>query len=466
MKPKVLIVDDDSSVLRGLAETMSKWGWEPFPVERGGEALRTQAAHGFDLVLLDVKLPDLDGRDVLRHLLEQEAEQLVIMMTAYGDVAVAVECMKMGAHHYLQKPFDLEELRVLVSRALELRRMKVELQALRHRHGHQLLQPHELIGASPAMARIRAMVEKISRTPRTSVLIQGESGTGKERVAQAIHLLSNRRDAPLLKLNCSAIPESLVESELFGYEKGSFTDAKRSKRGLLEMAHGGTVLLDEIGDLHPAVQPKLLRFLETHSYHRVGGLKEIAVDVRVVAATNKDLRSMVEKGEFREDLYYRLKVLFVEIPPLRERPEDIPLLAEWFLEEIGQELGRGGLNLSAEAHELLLRYPWPGNARELRNVLERAVILSSSKSISAQDLKLERMDTLTDRLSLTNQLLVRNGQWSLWKVERDHILRVLELVQGNKSEAARRLGISRSTLQEKLRVYGYGKGPAHSSKPS
>jgi len=459
VKPRLLIVDDDSSVLRGLSETLSRWGWEPYPVSSGEEALKTQAAQGFDLVLLDVKLPDLDGRDVLRQLLEQDSEQLVIMMTAYGDVAVAVECMKMGAHHYLQKPFDLEELRVLLSRSMELRRMKVELQALRHRQGSQL-QPHQLIGASSAMARIRTMVQKISQTPRTSVLIQGESGTGKERVAQAIHFLSSRRDAPLLKLNCSAIPEQLMESELFGYEKGSFTDAKRSKRGLLEMAHGGTVLLDEIGDLHPGLQPKLLRFLETHSFHRVGGLKEIAVDVRVIAATNKDLRSMVERGEFREDLYYRLKVLLLEIPPLRERPEDIPLLAAWFLEEIGRELGRAGLSLSAEAQELLLKYPWPGNARELRNVLERAIILSSSRFISPEDLKLERLDSAAGKFLASPKTLERDGQWSLWKMERDHILRVLKLVQGNKTEAARRLGISRSTLQEKLRIYGYKNGPA------
>lgn len=465
VKPKVLIVDDDSSVLRGLAETLSRWGWEPFPVGLGEEALRAQAAHGFDLVLLDVKLPDLDGRDVLRQLLEQDAEQLVIMMTAYGDVAVAVECMKMGAHHYLQKPFDLEELRVLVGRAMELRRMKVELQALRHRHGTQL-GPHELIGASPAIARIRTMVKKISQTPRTSVLIQGESGTGKERVAQAIHLLSSRRDAPLLKLNCSAIPEPLMESELFGYEKGSFTDARRSKQGLLEIAHGGTVLLDEIGDLHPGVQPKLLRFLETHSFHRVGGLKEIVVDVRVIAATNRDLRSMVDKGQFREDLYYRLKVLFLEIPPLRDRPEDIPLLAVWFLEEISRELGRAGLRLSAAAQELLLKYPWPGNARELRNVLERAAILCSSKLISPEDLKLERMDSFVGRPSPSIAMHERNGPWSLWEVEREHILRVIDLVQGNKSEAARRLGISRSTLQEKLREYGYKRDAYHPSKLS
>lgn len=455
MRPRVLIVDDDPVILKGLAGSLERLGWSTFTVSCGREALEALAASSYDLILLDVRLPDMDGREVLREILEQDSDQLVIMMTAFADVSVAVQCMRMGAHHYLQKPFDLEELRVLVGKAMELKRLKLELHALKQGYGGGLA-PHEIIGTSRAIGRVRNLVDKVSQTPRTSVLIQGESGTGKERVAQAIHFLSARRDRPLVKVNCSAIPEPLMESELFGYEKGAFTDAKRSKPGLLEIANGGTVLLDEIGDLHCSVQPKLLRFLETHSFHRVGGLRETSVDVRVIAATHRDLGLMVEKGQFRKDLYYRLKVMFIEIPPLRHRPEDIPLLAEFFLEEIGRDLGRGAIVLTQDARARLLDYWWPGNARELRNVLERAAILSGSSVIEARHLKLDSPKAKARVLREVESAQTALQDWTLASLEREHILKVMGLVKGNKSEAARRLGISRSTLQEKLKLYGYG----------
>jgi transcriptional regulator with PAS, ATPase and Fis domain len=325
--------------------------------------------------------------------------------------------------------------------------------AFRQRHGGEI-PPHEVMGSSPAMARIRSLIAKISDTPRTSVLIQGESGTGKERVAHAIHFQSRRREFPLLKINCSTIPQHLLESELFGYEKGAFTDAKGSKRGLLEMANDGTVFLDEIGDLHISLQPKLLRFLETHSFQRVGGLREIRVDVRILAATHRDLRQMVQAGSFREDLYYRLKVMLVEIPPLRERKEDILVMAYVFLQDISRELGKPLHGLGPEAAEKLLHYPWPGNARELRNVLERGAILSSSSLIRPEHLKLDVPVRSAGESGTRERTFVFEEDLTLGRVEKDHILRVLHGAGGNKSEAARRLGISRSTLQERLKRYG------------
>ncbi len=456
-RPRVLIVDDDPVILRGLADALGRAGCDAKVAASGQEAMEAYAKHPYDLVLLDVRLPDMGGLEILSRILGQDDDQLVIVMTAYADAAVAVQAMKSGAYDYIHKPFDLEELKVLISKAMETRRMKGEIEALRHKY-HGDIPAHEIIGSSRAMWRIRALVRKVSATPRTSVLIQGESGTGKERVANAIHFQSSRRDFPLLKINCSAIPHHLMESELFGYERGAFTDAKGSKKGLLEMANGGTVFLDEVGDLHPSLQPKLLRFLETHSLQRLGGLREIQVDVRIVAATHRDLRAMVQEGAFREDLYYRLKVMFLEIPPLRERKEDILLLAHYFLQEISRDLGKPLKDLPKEAEERLLQYPWPGNARELRNVLERAAILSSTGTIRAEHLKLDTpvrppLDSATYGLpsSLEEDL-------SLERLEREHIARVLQLVGGNKSEAARRLGISRSTLQERLRAYRI-KGP-------
>lgn len=447
-----MIVDDDPVILQGLAGVLERMECEVMTAPSAEEAMAMYGRWGYDLVLLDVRLPDGDGLEVLAWMLEQDSDQLVIMMTAYEDASVAVQAMKAGAHDYIHKPFDLEELRILVSKALEIRQLRGELLALRQRYGEKI-PTHEIIGTSPAIRRIRSLIQKISNTPRTSVLIQGESGTGKERVAQAIHFQSRRRDFPLLKINCSTIPHHLMESELFGYEKGAFTDAKGAKKGLLEMADRGTVFLDEVGDLHPFLQPKLLRFLDTLTFERIGGLQEVKVDVRIIAATHRDLKNMVEEGTFREDLYYRLKVMFVEIPPLRERTEDILLLAQYFLQEIPQDLGKTLHGLTDEVRERLLQYHWPGNARELHNVLERAAILSPTGLIRPEHLKLDLpIQTQVVRPFEPSSIPV-NGDWTLERVHREHILRVLALVGGNKSEAARRLGISRSTLQERLKAY-------------
>jgi DNA-binding NtrC family response regulator len=453
MQSQVLIVDDDRVILQGLRDAIKKIGCSVLLAETAQEAASIYESRPVDLVLLDVRLPDGDGIELLRWILERDCDQLVVMMTAYEDASKAVQAMKAGAHDYIHKPFDLEELRILIKRALEVKRLKDEVDVLRKQFAGNL-PSHELVGASNAIKRIRQLVQKISQTPRTSVLIQGESGTGKERVANAIHFLSKRRHCPFLRINCSTIPRDLMESELFGYERGAFTDAKSPKRGLLEMANGGTVLLDEIADLHPHLQPKLLRFLETQTFNRVGGLKEISVDVRIVASTNKDLRELVRRGQFREDLYYRLKVMFVEIPPLRERPEDIPLLVRHFLAEIGEELGKKVKGINDDAMESLMLYPWPGNARELRNVLERAMILSESGLIRKEHLKLDvvegGMAKIDGRRGSENTVF--HEDWTLRRVEMEHILRVLKWVGGNKSEAARRLGISRSTLLEKLKA--------------
>jgi DNA-binding NtrC family response regulator len=461
MRPRILIVDDDGVIVQALSRALDRAGYEAVTAGCGQEAMEVFAREACQVVLLDVRLPDTDGLSLLARMRELDDDQMFVMMTAYDDAAVAVQAMKAGAYDYIHKPFDLEELRMIVAKALEIRRMRGELAALRQRHGGPV-PAHELLGASAEMARIRSLVRRIAQTPRTSVLILGESGTGKERVANAIHFSSERRDFPLMKINCSAIPSQLLESELFGHEKGAFTDAKGTKKGLLEMAHGGTVFLDEVGDLALSLQPKLLRFLESRSLQRVGGLREIQVDARIIAATHRDLEAMVARGTFREDLYYRLKVMVVAIPPLRKRPRDILILAQQFLHEIAGDLGKPVQSLSPEAAGRLVQYPWPGNARELRNVLERAAILSSSPTIRREHLQLDAAWG-TPGGEGTGKPEADEGL-SLAAAQRQHILRVLHRTGGNRSAAARILGISRSTLQERLKQYGHSSGPRGGQK--
>jgi DNA-binding NtrC family response regulator len=385
----------------------------------------------------------MNGVDLLSFAREVEPDVPVIVMTAYSGVRVAVDAMKAGANDYLQKPFELDELKVLVSRALENMRLKSELDTLKHQRRKEAT---EIVGVSHQIKALREMISIVAETPRTPVLIVGESGTGKELVAGAIHSASDRKDYPLVKINVSAIPENLLESEFFGYKKGAFTDAKESKKGLLEMAHGGTLFLDELSEMRYSLQPKILRFLETQTFNPVGGVKEVMVDVRVVAATNKDLKKLVAEGKFRDDLYYRLKVMVIEIPPLRERKEDIAPLVELFLSVANSELNKNVGSVSGKAFDILMKYDWPGNVRELKNVIERAVILTDTQEVDTQALPMEL---------LGGEIKVGKGELeTLAGIEKEHIERVLSSSGGNKSEAARILGISRSTLIEKLKKYG------------
>ena len=453
MKPSILIVDDDEVMRETLSDVLRKRGYEVASASSGSGALSATKKNIVDLVLLDMKLPDIDGIEVLKKIKEFDTEILVIMMTAYSDVQTAVSAMKSGAYHYINKPFELEELRLLIEKGLETKSLINEVRRLHRQQKGEAHNTH-IHGVSPQIQYVKELIGMISKTQKTSVLIQGESGTGKELAANAVHYNSKRSGKPIMKINCSAIPDSLLESELFGYEKGAFTDAKNTKKGLFELADGGSVFLDEIGDMKPFLQSKILRFLETQTFMRVGGEREIKVDVRIIAATNKELEALVRDGVFRKDLYYRLKVMVVDMPPLRERPEDVLVLSNLFIEENNREHGKNVKAFSPEAKKLMSQYGWPGNVRELRNVIERAMILSDQECITPEQLPFELRhgekvgprDLIQDTGDLSDEM-------SLEFMEKIHISKVLEKLEWNKSKTAKSLGISRATLREKIRRY-------------
>ena len=453
MKPSILIVDDDEMMQETLSSVLRKGGYEIFSVTSGNEALSLIKKNIIDLVLLDMKLPDADGLEIQKKIKALDTEILVIIMTAYSDVQTAVSAMKSGAYHYINKPFELEELKLLIEKGLETKSLINEVRRLHRQQGEEYQNSH-IYGVSPQIQSVKELIGTISKTQKTSVLIQGESGTGKELAANAIHYNSIRQDRPLMKINCSAIPDSLLESELFGYERGAFTDAKNTKKGLFELADGGTVFLDEIGDMKPFLQSKILRVIENQTFMRVGGEREIKVDIRIIAATNRNLEILVKDGLFRKDLYYRLKVMVVEMPPLRGRDADILLLTNLFIEENNREHGKNVKGFSEEAKTLLSQYSWPGNVRELRNVVERAMILTDQELLTPKQLPFElrqlekfgREDMDPEQLKITDEM-------SLEQTEKIHLSRVLKRLEWNKSKASKVLGISRATLRAKINKY-------------
>ena len=453
MKPSILIVEDDEVMQETLSDVLKKRGYEIFLVGSGNDALSTIKKNVIDLILLDMRLPDIDGIEVLKKIKEFDTEILVIMMTAYSDVQTAVSSMKSGAYDYINKPFELEELKLLIEKGLETKSLINEVRRL-HRQQKEKYQNSHIYGVSPQINYVKELIEMISKTHKTSVLIQGESGTGKELAANAIHYNSKRSDKPLMKINCSAIPDTLLESELFGYEKGAFTDAKNTKKGLFELADGGTVFLDEIGDMNPFLQSKILRVLENQTFMRVGGEREIKVEVRIITATNKDLETMVREGFFRKDLYYRLKVMVVEMPPLRDRVEDILLLSNLFIEENNKEYNKNIKGFSEDSKKLMVQYSWPGNVRELKNIIERAMILTDQEVITPRHLpfELKQIENFTPGM-MENEVSEIPDDISLEKMEKMHLSKVLKRLDWNKSKASKLLGISRATLRTKIRRY-------------
>ena len=454
----MLIVEDNADLCHTLAEVFRKSGHKGVTALNGAEAQRLLKTSAIDLMLLDLRLPDMLGIKVLEFAKELDPEIMAIMMTAVAnDPRPAVEAMKVGAFDYLTKPFELDEVKLVVAKALETAGLKREVSRLKQQQRGQFPET-ELFGDSAPMQEVKSFIKMVSATPRTSVLIQGESGTGKELVAKTLHQWSARQDKPFVPINCGAIPENLLESELFGHERGAFTDAKALKKGMFELADTGTVFLDEISSMRPALQPKLLRALETQTFRRIGGVADIQVDVRLVAATNRDLGEMVKLGEFREDLYYRLKVMVIVLPPLRERIEDVLPLAQLFIEKNNREFNKNITGIAPEAEALLREYQWPGNVRELKNVIERGIILCPGPTLKPEHLPMELRDEKSRNsvffaAPMPTEALDDDGDLSLEQMEKVHIQNVLNKFKGNKSRAAKALNISRSTLREKMKLY-------------
>jgi DNA-binding NtrC family response regulator len=441
---RILIVDDEQSMRELLAILLKKDGFEVATAACRAEAAATLSARGFDMVLTDVRLPDGDGLEILRHVKAASPETVVIVMTAFGTTETAVAARKLGAEAYVLKPFDVDEVRIVIRDALATRDLRAENVRLKREVGERY-GIDRLIGVSAAMASLFEMVRAVAPASST-VLITGESGTGKELVARAIHALSSRADRAFVGVNCGALPDTLLESELFGHVKGAFTDAHQAKKGLFEAAHGGTLFLDEVGETSPAMQVKLLRALQDRRVRRVGGTDEVDVDVRVVAATNAPLEERVKEKRFREDLFYRLQVIPIHTPPLRERREDIPMLAQHFLERFARAMDKRVLKISDAAIQALGRYSWPGNVRELENVIERAVALETTEAVLPERLP-ESIRVPTRGLSLAVLGPGFDLDAHLRSIEAQLLFEALERTGGDRAQAAAMLGISPRSLR-------------------
>jgi two-component system response regulator HydG len=450
----VLVVDDDSAHRTMLRTLIDGWGYAVSEADDGSTAVEKIKETAFDLVLMDVRMVKVSGLEALETIKALNPSIPVIIMTAFSSVETAVKALKQGAHDYLTKPLDFDKLKLTIDRAMEHTRLKEENRLLRETLGQQF-DSQNIIGRSPAMLKLLETVSQVAPSEAT-VLISGDSGTGKELIAGAIHFNSLRKNGPFVKINCAAITETLLESELFGHEKGAFTGADRRKEGRFSQAHGGTLLLDEVSEMSLMMQVKLLRALQEREFNRVGGETTIQVDVRVIAATNKNLKDQINAGAFREDLYYRLNVVELEVPPLSHRKEDIPLLARHFLEIFAAKNRKEIMGFTPKAMDNLIHYDWPGNVRELMNAVERAVVLARSSYLDVNDFPFMK-DSLTEndqKDSINTDALMLQGETPLEEIEKTAILKTLQAADGNKSEAARRLGITRKTLHKKLKAYG------------
>jgi len=445
--PTILVVDDEQLIRWSLKDRLSEQGYRVIEADSVASAI-ARSEEGVDLVLLDYKLPDGDGLQVLKILKERDPDVLVILLTAFSSIETAVEAMKQGAYHFANKPFNVDEIALLVDKALETTRLRREVKTLRATQA----QPYSfdrMVGGSPALVSIKTLMRKVASSPASTVLLTGESGTGKDLAAKIIHYNSDRAPKPFMNITCSALPETLLESELFGHERGAFTGADRQKRGLLETADGGTVFLDEIGEMVPGLQAKLLRFLEEKTVKRVGGAVDIHVDVRVIAATNRKLEEEVRAGRFREDLFYRLNVLPIVLLPLRERPDDIPMLVSFYVDAYNTEFKRRVREVAPDAMKRLRAHGWPGNIRELRNTVERAMLLGEGDVLHVSDFTIGGVSAtkLDDRLELPASGI------DLEELERSLVVQALTRTQWNQTRAAGLLGLNRDQIRYRIEKF-------------
>jgi DNA-binding NtrC family response regulator len=466
---KILVVDDERLVRWSLRQKCEEWGYHILEAENGESALRLAQNESPDLILLDVRLPDISGLDVLDQIRKNGDARAVVMITADPQLEDVKTSLKLGAYDFVGKPVDFDELHVVIKNALETTRLRSEVQSLRgemrRRTGY-----HEVVSPSPKMTELMSFVRKVASSEATTILVQGESGTGKDLIAKAIHYESSRQEKPFVAINCSAIPETLMEAELFGHERGAFTDAKQMKKGLFEMADGGTLFLDEIGELSPLLQAKLLRVLEDQVIRRVGGVRDMQVNVRVIAASNRDLEKAVRESQFRQDLYYRLAIIAIFIPPLRDRKEDILPLVEFFIERYNSKFKKSVRGITDETRRLLMVHNWPGNVRELKNSIERAMILEEEPLLRPAYLPFSVAEsgglTAFERTSpgdvshtLPNgrtlpRLYIPDGGTSLEEVERSMVELAMRQANSNQTHAAKLLDISRDALRYKLKKFG------------
>ncbi len=469
MTKRILIVDDEKLVAWSLGKALSEAGYSVETALSGTEAQKRFEDFAPHVVLLDVRLPDANGLELLKEFKQQDDDIIVVMITAFADADSAVRALKDGADDYVGKPFDLENIKHIVSKALEKKRLSQQVDYFRNEIRRKYTYDN-LVGNSPAMIQVFKMIKVCAETDAKTVLITGESGTGKELVAKSIHFHSARSEAPFVEINCAAIPENLLENELFGHERGAYTDAGTRHRGIFEAADGGTVFLDEIGDMPLPMQAKILKVIETKKFRRLGGMREVEADVRIIAATNQDLPQMVSDGKFRGDLFFRLNVMNIPLPPLRERKEDIPALVKYFIERLNEEYNRAIEGISDEALNCLMHYDWPGNVRELRNAVERAMMLEQGKILSVEHFSKDIVgaaaagDVSTQQVASGDLVAFYPGNGkivlppegiSLEEVEKELIRQALERYKGNQTKAAKCLRLTRDTLRYRMKKYGF-----------
>ena len=449
---RILVVDDEYLIRWTLQQNLTKEGYEVLLAETGEEALEKVVEEAPDLMLLDIKLPGMDGYEVLEKALRMDQGIVPIMITAYEDVESVVKTMKLGAFDYITKPFDFDKVRLSIRKALEASQLKREVKHLR-REQKNWFGLNNIVAVSEEMRRVIQMVEKIAQSDASTVLIQGESGTGKELIAHAIHDWSKRENMPFITVNCAGFPEHILENELCGHEKGAFTDAKEVKKGLLEVSDGGTLFLDEIGDMNQNLQAKILRLVEQKNFRRMGGVKDIQVDVRIITATNKDLSVLKDEGKFREDLFYRINVASLKIPPLRERPDDILPMTKYFVQKYNEEFHKNVQEISKGVKDFFMEYRWPGNVRELKNVVERAMILGDGDTLLMEHLPIEILGQTSKQGGVIDGIRIPPEGISLEKVEEALVRQALKITNGNQTKAAKLLDISRDALRYRMQKF-------------